>query len=73
MSTPATCGNLGLTAVETVIRGGFVPDESEVVFDEGVGCVDGQMLQILCHSSFTLVAIDRGGGWVYVKAQGCVK
>ena len=62
MSTPATCGDMRLTVVEMVTGGRFVPDESEVVFDEGVGRVDGQTLRILCHLSFTLVVVGRGGG-----------
>lgn len=42
--------------------GRFVPDESEVVFDLRVRRVDGQILRISGHLSFTLVVVDRGKG-----------
>jgi len=47
--------------------GRFVPDESEVVPDPGVGRVDGEILWISCHLSFTLVVVDGGE-----SGRGCV-
>ena len=41
MSAPATYGDLGLMGAGTATGDRFVPDEGEIVFDEGVGRVDG--------------------------------
>ena len=45
-----------------------MPDESKVVFDERVRRVDGQILAILSHLSFTLMVVGRGE-----DGRGCIE
>jgi len=56
VSTPVTYTKLGSTAVRAVNGGGFVPDESDIVFDKGVRRIDGW---VLCHLKFVLEVVNK--------------
>ena len=54
-----TCNlhEMGSTTVRTVNGGGFVPDEGDIVFDEGVRRIKGWVG--LCHSRFVLEVVTK--------------
>ena len=55
------------TGVETVAGGRFMPDEGEVVSDDGVRRVNGESLHVLCHLVFALVVVGEGE-----SGRGCI-